>query len=69
VEIAAEGSTVSGILRTINVSMTMFTPRPLCSMLRITMVPALNLLAALLEKLVRTSNDQFTANFSVLARK
>jgi SAM-dependent methyltransferase len=69
VEIAAEGSTISGVLRTINVSMATFTPQPLRSILRFTMVPGLNLLAALLEKLVRTSNDQFTANFSVLARK
>jgi SAM-dependent methyltransferase len=69
VEIAAEGSTISGVLRTINVSMTMFTPWPIRSILRMTLVPALNLLAASLENLVRTSNDQFTANFSVLARK
>lgn len=69
VEIAPEGSTISGVIRTLNVSLILFTPPFVRSVLRYTATPALNLLAAFLENLVRTNNDQLTANFSVLARK
>jgi SAM-dependent methyltransferase len=69
VEIAAEGSTISGLLRTLNVSLITFSPRLARSILRYTATPALNGLAWALEGLVRTDNDQFTANFSAFARK
>ncbi len=69
VEIAAEGSTISGLLRTLNVSMILFTPGIVRSILRYTVTPSLNALAVLLEGLARTDNDQLTANFSALARK
>lgn len=69
VEIAAEGSSISGLLRTLNVSMISFTPQIVRSILRYTVIPSLNLLAVLLEVLARTDNDQLTANFSALARK
>ena len=69
VEIAPEGSTISGLMRTLNVSLISFTPSVVRSVLQYTATPALNLLAMLLEKLFRTNNDQLTANFSALARK
>jgi hypothetical protein len=69
VEIAAEGSTISGLLRTINVSLITFSPRLARSILRYTATPALNGLAWALEGLVRTDNDQLTANFSAFAQK
>lgn len=69
VEIAAEGSSISGLLRTLNVSMISFTPRVVGSILRYTVTPSLNVLALLLEALLRSDNDQLTANFSALARK
>ena len=69
VEIAPEGSTISGLLRTLNVSIVSFAPGILRSILRYTVTPALNVLAVLLEALARTDNDQFSANFSALARK
>jgi SAM-dependent methyltransferase len=69
VTIAAEGSTIVGLFRTLNVSLTAYTPPVLRSILRYTAVPALNILGLLTETLARTRNDQFTANFSVLARK
>ncbi len=69
IEISAEGSTISGLLRTLNVSIVSFSPRILRSILRYTVTPSLNVLAMLLEGLVRTDNDQLTANFSALARK
>jgi hypothetical protein len=68
-EIAAEGSTISGLLRTLNVSLITFSPRLLRSILRYTATPALNGLALVLERLARTTNNQFTANFSAFARK
>ncbi|MBI3477681.1 MAG: class I SAM-dependent methyltransferase [Acidobacteria bacterium] len=69
VEIAAEGSTISGLVRTLNVSLITFSPRLLRSILRYTATPALNGLALVLERLARTTNNQFTANFSAFARK
>ena len=69
VEIAAEGSTITGLLRTLNVSLITFSPRLARSILRYTATPALNGLALILEKLARTDNNQLTANFSAFARK
>lgn len=69
IEVAPEGSSISGLLRTMNVSLIAFSPGSVRSALRYTATPALNLLAIALEKLARTSNDQLTANFSAFARK
>ncbi len=70
IEVAAEGSSVTGFIRTINVCLVAFTTvtvfrKLVCA----TIVPALNLLGAFLEALKITSDTSFTANFSVLARK
>jgi SAM-dependent methyltransferase len=69
VQIAAEGSSISGLLRTLSVSLVAFSPPVVKSILRYTAVPALNVLGVVAEGLVRTTNDQFTANFSAMARK
>lgn len=70
VEIAAEGSSVAGLLRSIGVSSVMLArPALVRRFFCFTLVPALNVLAAAVESIFKFSNDQFTANFSVLARK
>jgi len=69
VEIAPEGSTISGLLRTLNVSIVSFAPGIVRSILRYTVTPALNVLAVFLEVIAQTDNDQLSANFSALARK
>ena len=70
VDLAPEGSSVTGLIRTINVCLVSFTTAvALQSLLRFTVVPMLNLLGALSEMLKLTANTSFTANFSVLARK
>ena len=69
VEIAPEGLSVAGLARTINVGVAAFSPSIIRSIARYTLTPLLNLAAVSLEALVRTRNDQFTANYSVLARK
>jgi SAM-dependent methyltransferase len=69
-EIAPEGSSIAGFFRTIAVCLDIFArPRALRTVSRFTLVPLLNLAGYALEFLFRSSNDQFTANFSVLARK
>jgi SAM-dependent methyltransferase len=68
-QIAAEGSSISGLIRTLSVSLVAFSPRVLRSILRYSMVPALNVLGVLAERVAKTENDQLTANFSALARK
>jgi SAM-dependent methyltransferase len=69
VEVVAEGSSISGLLRTVNVSLITFSPKIVRSALRYTATPALNTLAVILEGLTRTRNDQLSANFSAFARK
>jgi len=69
VEIAAEGSSITGLLRTINVCAIAFSPRFVRPLVKYTFTPGFNVLGAVFERLARTNNDQFTANFSVLARK
>jgi SAM-dependent methyltransferase len=70
VDLAPEGSSVTGFIRTINVCLVSFTPlAAFRGLLRFTIVPMLNLLGALFEMLRLTANTSFTANFSVLARK
>lgn len=70
VKIVAEDSSVAGFFRTVNVCSVGFAkPALLASLLRFTMVPALNLCATVLEFILNSSNDQFSTNFSVFARK
>ena len=69
-EIAAEGSSVSGFFRTTCVCLITFARPPVLQrLLKVTAVPVLNLFAASLESLGRSTNDQFSANFAALARK
>ena len=69
VEVIPEGNSVAGFFRTVNVFLASFMkPRFLVPVLEWTVVPCLNLAGYLLAKLGR-ENDQFTANFSVWARK
>jgi len=69
VEIAPEGSSITGLVRTWNVSLTSFSPPLVRRLLRYSATPALNVLTQVLEALARTTNDQLTANFSAFARK
>lgn len=70
IEVAAEGDSVTGFIRTINVCLVAFTPVAVFrKLLCLTLVPVLNLVGALAEALRTTSDNSFTANFSVLARK
>lgn len=70
VEIEAEGTSISGIFRTVCVGLVLLArPRFVATILRFTAIPVLNVIAATLEFVTRTSNDQFAANFAALARK
>lgn len=70
VEVAAEGSSVSGLFRTICVFLTSLArPAFIRKALQFTVIPILNLVAATWDSLVHNSNDQFAANFSAFARK
>lgn len=70
VEIAAEGSSISGFVRTIGVCLVMFArPTFVGRVLRYTVIPLLNLAAAALESMLGSSNDEFAANFSAFAKK
>ena len=70
VEIAAEGSSVIGIFRTLLVWLDWFArPALLRTAVRYTIVPSVNLMAVFLAALVRTRNEAMSANYSVLAQK
>jgi SAM-dependent methyltransferase len=70
VEVAPEGNSVVGFIRTTNVCLIAFArPALLGALLRFSAVPFLNLLGAAAQRLVRSTNDRFSANYSVLARK
>jgi SAM-dependent methyltransferase len=70
VEIEAEGTSISGIFRTVCVGLVLLArPRFVATILRFTAIPVLNVMAATLEFVTRSSNDQFAANFAALARK
>jgi len=70
VEIAAEGSSVVGLFRTLNVWLDWFArPAFLKSLIRHTAIPMFNLAAVLLESATRKRNETFSPNFSVLARR
>ncbi len=69
VEVLAEGNSVAGLCRTLNVFVVTFLrPRILVPLIMWTAVPVLNMVGAIMEKL-GGENDYFTANFSVWARK
>jgi len=70
VEIAPEGNSTIGFIRTANVCLASFAkPAILRWLLGCTVVPAFNVLGACLQFVMRSKDDRFTANFSVLARK
>jgi len=70
VEIIPEGSTISGFFRSIAVCFSIFAKYPFLRMVvGLTAVPVLNAAALTLEALAKTSNDQATGNYSVLAQK
>lgn len=70
VEVAPEGNSAVGVVRTMGVSLVTFAkPAVLGALLRFTMVPMLNLLGVLLEFITPAGDDRFTANFSALAKK
>jgi SAM-dependent methyltransferase len=70
IDLAPEGNSAVGFVRTASVCMVTFVkPAILASLLRLTIVPALNLFGALLQMITSEMDDRFTANFSVLAEK
>ena len=69
-QIQSEGGTITGFFRTAAVSVHIFSRyRAAQVFVSYTLVPALNLVGAALEKIVGSSNDVLTANFSVQAIK
>lgn len=69
-DVVAEGNSLVGLVRTINVCLVMFArPRLLAQLLRFSVVPLLNLLGVLLESAAPLGEDSFSANFSALAQK
>jgi len=70
VEIAAEGSSIAGLIRSVGVCLVMLArPTFIGELLCFTLVPLMNVVGAAVESIFKPSNDQFTSNFSVLARK
>jgi SAM-dependent methyltransferase len=70
VEVVPEGNSLIGFLRTTNVCLISFArPAVLGRLLRFTVVPVLNLLGAVLQWFTPGTDDRFSANYSVLARK
>jgi SAM-dependent methyltransferase len=69
VQVTPEGNSLTGFVRTCNVFLaSFFRPRILAPLWQWTVVPVLNVAGSVLEKLAG-QNDQFTANYSVWARK
>jgi len=69
VEVIPEGNSLTGFFRTCNVFLLAFVrPRILAPVWQWTLVPVLNVAGCLLEKLTGQNQD-FTANYSVWARK
>jgi SAM-dependent methyltransferase len=70
VEVEAEGSSVAGFFRTTNVCLVMLgKPAFVSKLLRFTLIPVLNVMAAALESILICRNDQFAANSSAFAKK
>jgi SAM-dependent methyltransferase len=69
VEIVPEGNSLTGFFRTCNVFLMLyFRPRILAPLWQWTFVPLLNVAGCAVER-IAGDNDQFTANYSVWARK
>jgi SAM-dependent methyltransferase len=69
-EVVAEGGSVAGFFRTVNVCLDIFVRYPAAQLVyRHTLCPLVNLAGALLEALSGKRNQQFAANYSVLAQK
>jgi SAM-dependent methyltransferase len=70
IEIAPEGGSVSGFFRTSNICLNMFVRYPALRVLyQHTLSPLLNLMGAVLDSVSGGRNQQFTVNYSVLAKK
>ena len=70
VDLAPEGNSIVGMLRTANVGLFMFAkPHLLKRLLQFTVIPLLNLLGAALGALISDKSNRFSANFSALAQK
>jgi SAM-dependent methyltransferase len=70
VQVVPEGNSVVGFIRTTNVCLITFArPALLGTLLRFSLVPLLNLLGAAAQWVTRSTDDRFSANYSVLARK
>jgi hypothetical protein len=66
----AEGGSVAGFFRTVNSCLDIFARYSAVRFLyRHSIAPLVNLSGALLENLSGSQNEQFTANYSVLAQK
>ncbi|HZR56182.1 MAG TPA: class I SAM-dependent methyltransferase [Terriglobales bacterium] len=69
-EVVPEGNSLIGFIRTTNVCLVSFAKPPaLSELLRLSIVPILNVLGAFLEFALRSENERFTANFSCMAQK
>ncbi len=70
VEVVAEGSSVAGLFRTVNVCFDIFARYPAARFVyRHSLCPLVNLAGGLLENLSGRRNQQFAVNYSVLAEK
>jgi len=70
VEVLPEGSSITGFFRTVNACANIFARYPVVRLLLSwTLFPSMNVLGLCLEHLARSSNDQFTVNYSSRARK
>lgn len=69
-EIVPEGGSIAGFFRTINSCLQIFARYDFVrTVLSHSLVPVLNVMGALLERMAGSTNDQFAVNYSVLARK
>jgi SAM-dependent methyltransferase len=70
VEIVAEGGSVAGFFRTVNVGLYLFARYSfLRTLLSYSLIPILNLMGLCLEAIAHSQNDVFAANYSAMARK
>jgi SAM-dependent methyltransferase len=70
VAVVAEGGSVAGLFRTVNVCFDIFVRYPAARFVyRHSVCPAVNLAGALLDELSGRRNEQFAVNYSVLAEK
>jgi SAM-dependent methyltransferase len=70
VEVVPEGGSIAGFFRTVNAGLNILAKFSFVrAVLGWTVIPVLNLAGLGLENLVRSHNDQFAVNYSVMARK